>query len=410
MTIQELLYTAGRYDGYEGGPFGAPIVPEVPEANRDGLDGLWGTYEPTYELTGLWSGYTYNVLTGATNLPNYHNGNWVITEAVAASLPNRTLSGYKVDGKITVQCNNLTIVNCWVRGVASPTRADLFLIENQNRLNQTTYTGLVVKDCVLIPQHPTFDWNMIGTHDYTAIRVYGKWTVDFFRINRGSGVAGTPYDGPVNVKILACFAEESSYFYNDPNHTNDNRTHADWVQIEGGSGIQIIGNKMVGKHAGWQSNYIPSLAIPGAQTAPSPLWPGAVYLNTSGTDEGSAAWNIFAPGELQPPSVPGGYGRFGWSLMTGLVQIIPNTGQISNLLLDRNWMYACATMVSAANNGTFNVPAGGTNLGVLTNNKFHRTAGQPDQCFTFGTRYTTSTSGNTYMDNGAPAKIGSRTN
>lgn len=405
VSVQELLYASGRYEVYEGGLPVDPVIPTVPEANRDGLDSLWGTYEPSYETTGLWPGYTYNTTTGATNLPNYHAGNWTITEAVAATLPNRTISGYKIDGKLSIRAANVTVVNCWVRGLASPGLSNQNLIDT----NFAEAVNFIIKDSVLIPQTPTYGWNMVGTHDYTAIRCYGKWTVDFFRINRSSGTAGVPYNGPVNVKILACFAEEGSYFSPDPNHTNDNRVHSDWVQIEGGSQIQIIGNKMVGKHAGWQSNYIPSLAVPGAQTAPSPLWPGAVY-GVSGTDEGSVAWNIFAPGNPQPPSVPGGYGRFGWSLMTSLIQITQNTGQVSGMLVDRNWAYAAATMFNASNGGTYPPPVDkSTNLGTWSNNRFHRSAGQPGHAIAYGVNFTLTTFGNVYMDDGTPAQVKTQT-
>lgn len=411
MAIQELIAGGGLWVPYFGGTQGEIIIPVPPDGNRDGLDNLWGTFEPSYATTGLYDGYSYNTTSGATNLPFVHAGDWFITEAVAASLPSRTLQGYKVDGRLVIQAPNVTVKNCWIRGLATPANGlvagdDQYLID----CSDSKCVNFTVKDSVLVPNKGTFGWNAIGPRNYTAIRIYTKWTVDSFRCFPAfnSSTLIRPQSGPVNIKIYGTFAEELAYFSPDPNHSNDNRTHNDIMQLEGGSGIEIIGNKWIGRMAGWNSQY--SIGIPGSIGAgPSGLWPTAVY-GKSGTDEGSVAWNLFAPGNLQPPSIAGGYGRFGWTPSTSLLQITQNVGQVSGMLVDRNWFYSGATQLNASNIGAYPPPATKTtNLGTWSNNRFDQTGGQPNNNIAYGVNFTLTTFGNVRMDNGAAANVKTQT-
>jgi hypothetical protein len=385
--LQELLLTSGQWTPYLGGG-----TSEAVYTDRSSLDGLEGSYEPSYETTGLLPGYDYDVVTGSTNLPHTHSGDWVITEAVAAGFVDRTIKDYVVNGKIQIKAANVTISNCWIRGLSTPGNGNQSLVE----CGDVACTNALISDCVLIPQTPTYGWNLIQGHDYEARRVYGKWTVDGFRVyNNNTGMQNTA----TNVQINACFAEDFAYFYNDPNHPNDHRTHNDWIQIEGGAGTQLIGNKMIGRMAGYTD---PDTGVV------HPLWPNA-DLSVSDTTDPSI--NVWAP--YWATNGGSTYGRFGWTPATSLVQCIQNVGQITDLLIDRNWAYSGATMFNSSNGGLYPppVPPPYTNLGIWSNNRFNRTSGVAGStiAIAYGVNYSLSTPGNSYIDNGAPANVRTQT-
>jgi hypothetical protein len=95
-----------------------------------------------------------------------------------------------------------------------------------------------VEDCKLIPQHPHYNTTGCYSHDYTALRCDVSRTVDGFGAFKANAAC--------NVSILGCWVHDLLMVSPDPNHTNDNRTHNDCLQIQGGDGVNVEGNTFEG--------------------------------------------------------------------------------------------------------------------------------------------------------------------
>jgi hypothetical protein len=292
---------------------------------------------------------------------------------------------------VQIQASNIAIINNWIEGPAVPGNSNQALIECNNSLCVNAW----ITDNTLIPLVPTYGWNAIQGHHFTALRNYSKWCVDFYRIynaNAGQGSADTA------VLIGANVWEDHSYFFNDPNHPSDNRTHNDGVQVEGGSGSRIIGNLSVSRCAGYTDPHTSEV---------HPLWPGA---NAAVSDPQDSTINVWAPYW----TTHGGstYGQYGWSPATSGLQIVQNVGQVTNMEVRNNWQMSGATQFNSSNGGSVPPPVSPqNNLGAWNNNQFDTEGGTTAGVYqiAYGVNYTLTATGNTILGTGAAARVKTQT-
>lgn len=204
---------------------GTPTVP----LDRSQL--VLGSYQPGPTNTGLLAGYTWSntgmSFNGAPIANSVINGDYA-PNGTDTLLQNTVINGQFMPGGV-----RNTIKNCVVRGTpaGAPTGAN-----NNRGLVQVSALAQDARviDCMLRPQTPGYSWFGCGTHDYTALRCDISRTVD--------GFAATKANAPTNVNIQGCWVHDLVMVSPDPNHTNDNRTHNDCLQIQGGDGVNVDGN------------------------------------------------------------------------------------------------------------------------------------------------------------------------
>ncbi len=193
-----------------------------------------GTYKPSDSTTGVIPGTTltpYN--TGGADL--------IITQE------GRVLQNLDVYGDIKVRARNVVIRNCRLRGGKQIPSSNTGIVD----ANSGSCYNLLVEDCTIIPDRPSYYRDGIVGHEYTARR--NRIT----RTNDGLGVFNRP-GGPVqaNVTIEGNYVNQLTFWSNDPAHSDG--THNDAIQVQGGENIRIVGNTLVGS------------IVTGAGSAPSP--------------------------------------------------------------------------------------------------------------------------------------------
>ena len=324
-------------------------------AERDGL--VPKRFEPGPGTAGLLPGWWYNRL-------SVHNGDLVVTQ------PRMTIENLRINGRLIIRAADVLVRNCWVQGAANPSKDNQALVD----CTHARCVGFVIKDSVLAPQTPTYGWNGISGHDYTACRLDIYRTVDGGRVYNGNPGMGS---APSNVVFTSCWIHGMALFAPDPNHS-DNRTHNDIIQIEGGSGTKIIGCRLEG--------YI------------AKSWP---RMNPGTSDPTLRSANVWA--------APHPYSASGRCVTTSCIQITPNVGGVTNLQIDGNWLYGGAVGINAANRCRHSGVNGG-NLGAIVNNRFDRTqglqggGGNNTWTVAYGQKFSVNQHGNSYMD-GSPIRV-----
>lgn len=150
----------------------------------------------------------------------------------------QTIQNLDISGRVNVSANvsNGTVRKCRIRGtqIASGVSAG----ETTVGLVTCTpggITNLLVEDCTLIPDYPSWDWAGILGHDFTLRRCLIAHTVD------GIGIYNTSSPGnPVNVLVDSCYVNWLAFFSPTQSSNSDNATHNDATQIQGGSNIRFV--------------------------------------------------------------------------------------------------------------------------------------------------------------------------
>lgn len=161
---------------------------------------------------------------------------------IRLTVAGTVLENLDIHGNVTVAAPNCVIRNCRIRGyyitaAASAGESTIGLI---NMVNDGLW-NLLVQDCTLIPDYPSWDWDGVLGHDFTLRRCLIAHT------NDGIGIYNTHNGGgPVNVEIDSTFIGFMAYF--SPTHSGnaDNATHNDCIQILGGQNIWIHGSTLWG--------------------------------------------------------------------------------------------------------------------------------------------------------------------
>lgn len=138
-------------------------------------------------------------------------------------------------GHVYCRSMGLEFYNCRFRG-----GADGLNLVDCTRPN----TSALFVDCTFRPDFVTVNRVGIFGGNYRAIRCQVSNCTDFFGVvtPTGNGTSLTPND-PTNVIIEGCYGYDFLYWSPDPSHADtDNATHNDGVQIHGGSGTIIRGN------------------------------------------------------------------------------------------------------------------------------------------------------------------------
>lgn len=272
--------------------------------------------------------------------------------SITVTLAGTVIENLDVFGKITVQAANVTIRNCRVRGHnAQATNGGII------QATSAACSGLVVEDCLLVPDYVHVYWTGIIGHDYTVRRTEVYGTVDGFGVYNTTNA-----NGAANVTISACWVHDLAYIEPDPNH-GDNRTHNDCIQVQGNSNITISGNLL----------------------------------------EANASATLGTPG-LNPysPSVTG-----------QAIGLTPNVGPITNVTISDNWLDYGASSITI-------IPGshGTSTTAIITGNRFGRNqvlVGGVRRPITVDPSLTIpnfpastgpdTASGNTWLDNGSPVTI-----
>jgi hypothetical protein len=127
------------------------------------------------------------------------------------------LDSLDIYGFVQVRAANVTIRNCRVRGLGGGTTNTGLILATHSAVQ-----NLVVQDCTLVPDTPSYWLDGIMGHDYTARRCRVYNAVDGF----GAFNTANP-GGPINVYLYSNYVHDLSYFSPDPNHPSDNQTHND---------------------------------------------------------------------------------------------------------------------------------------------------------------------------------------
>lgn len=254
---------------------------------------------------GLLPGWTKGMLT-------VWNGDYLL------DTPGETVSNLLINGKLKVTASGCRARNLWVQGPAVPGNSNQHLVTHES----AGTTDFIIEDSVMIPQTPTYGWNAIKGHHYTAKRCIMQLTVDGVRVyDATAGQQGLA----VGVAVEQCWIGQLTLFSPDPNHppaTSDNRTHNDISQMEGGRGTAFRGNVLDGRLAR--------------------TWPG---INLSTSDPTTNPPNVFAP----PTTFPYYTGSGGEYPTTSILQIIPSVGSVGDLVVEDNWFYYGVVAVNFAN-------------------------------------------------------------
>jgi hypothetical protein len=212
-----------RYQATPGLLWVAKGRPSISGSDRAALVG--GTYIPSPGPTmrgDTADGATTGVIAG-TDLTTV-TGDQIITTA-GQVVENLDV----VNGRIIVRAANVTIRNCWVGGHVATGNSGLIDATHANCV------GLVVEDCTLIPDNPSYWWNAIMGRRYTIRRCHWQWTVDGCRDSVAPGHPAVANPGlPLDIIVEQNYGGPLSFFSPDPNHTGDNRVHSDHIQIESG--------------------------------------------------------------------------------------------------------------------------------------------------------------------------------
>ncbi len=135
------------------------------------------------------------------------------------------LSGLDIHGFVNIKANNVVIKNSVVRGGVAT--------GNTGLISSTWgYTGLVVQDSTIYPEHPSVWEDGVKGGGFTLRRVNIWGTVDNVKVH-GS-----------NVRVEDSYLHGTVKYASDPNQ-HGGPTHNDAVQILGGDNIVITGNTLV---------------------------------------------------------------------------------------------------------------------------------------------------------------------
>jgi len=271
--------------------------------------GVVGSYKPSTNTSGYAPYHTH--LTAYTNQFGAISGG-VLTITTA----NTTISGYDIPARIAIKANNVTIAKSYIHGDATALTADHGLVECVT----AGVTGCIIEDSILAPSTPSYYWNGIRGHDFTAQRN------NIYDVVDGIDTYGSVADADLHISILANYIHDLAGFSPD---TPNSRpfTHNDCIQMAGGFDITVRGNFFVGfldPNVG-QANQDPSVS---KNVTPT------VYSTNS------------------------------------ILQVNQSStyGVTRSVVFDSNWLDGGATSINAA---AGSMAAG--NVGTFTNNKFsHR--------------------------------------
>lgn len=204
-------------------PIGDTVVPPPPPPDSF----ILGETKPTASNTGagILRAYPTVVATGLVG--------GVLTLTGTQSLVDKV-----VNGRVVCKGNNL-IENCVINGGAAITSGAKWFINTSGATAQAD-----IRFTTITCTNPTAWTNGIGERNYFAYRCLIEKTTDLF----AAYCTTSGFDTPLNVKIHGCYGRQMVRFA--PDYANGNRaeTHNDWIQVQGGQGVDLFGNNMQAYH------------------------------------------------------------------------------------------------------------------------------------------------------------------
>jgi hypothetical protein len=343
---------------------------------------------PTAENTG--------VITGISRTT--YNGDITVTT------PGTVLENMDIRGKVIVNAANVLIRNCWIMGpnsyVGSSGGSQPFLVT----FDRAGCVNAQMIDCTLAPIHAGSQWAATNGHDYLAKRCNMYHVVDGPGIyNTNLPASSRPYQ--VNVTIQQSWVHDLAFWTASSTgivHPSDTNVHADCIEIQGGLGWQILGNRLDAYYSHqyahwWDVNG--GTAEPYSSIALGSLADGGPYQALPDRGSGTEAT-----------------GRYNWGDLCPLT-IVGNVGVSAEGIVTDNWFNGGQFSI---NSGTSNTYDGVHDLGVFYRNVCSRdqgyqsSGGNATQTFMFraGTGMwtghydapTTGPNANTYAD-GQPITV-----
>lgn len=197
-----------------------------------------GAYKPSAATTGR---LTQGILPAYT-------GPLTITTA------GTEIVGRTIDGVLDVRASGVRVRDCLLRGFSvepTGTGGDTACV----LASSAACVDLVVEDCTFDPQIPSAYQNAVTGHDFTVRRCDIRHTTDYF------GVFNTNAPGQaLNVNIEGNYCHDLRYQSPDHMTRSDFQTHNDGAQVQGGTGVRIVGNTIVALYS----------TVVGTQPAPLP--------------------------------------------------------------------------------------------------------------------------------------------
>jgi hypothetical protein len=193
----------------------APARPVLSVGGRSTL--VPGTYLPSAATTG----YTSNLADLEIVSGNY-------TPPSGAVVTRKRFQG------VVFGADNVTFRDCLFEGPATATAYKLLAV-----MTNTSVSGVVFEDCTFRPRYNDYLLHIIQGAGYTMRRCDISRGVDTI------GVLGNTVTQRADVLIEGCWLHDLAFFSPDPTH-NDQMTHNDVIQWQGGAGLIVRGNRMDG--------------------------------------------------------------------------------------------------------------------------------------------------------------------
>lgn len=224
MTTYDLVNRFWRCKGRPPVPFGPPAESWPP---------VIGTYTPGPTTTGVRPGVT---------LTRYDGD-------IVAKTPGQVIEALDIYGSVKVLASGVRLRNCVIRGPQVTPTTDIRIVD---AVSSSAY-DFVMESCEVVPNHPSLYVTGIYGHDMTVRYTYVHESVDGFGLMAGSGPC----------VLEGNWVSDLAWFSPDPTHA-DNHSHNDDIQIFGGTGHIIRGNRL----ASWLSKATGTLSA-SAVTSPT---------------------------------------------------------------------------------------------------------------------------------------------
>jgi hypothetical protein len=278
------------------------------------------------------------------------------TGDITITVNGTVLQNQTINGKVIVKAANVTIRNCLIQGpnsaVPSSGGSQQFLVS----FNDPACVNAQMIDCTLAPQHPFAAFSATNGHDYLAKRCHVYHCVDGFGIYNTT--ASQPY--ACNVVLQQNYVHDLAWWTAATTgvvHPSDTHTHNDCVQIQGGTGLQLLGNRFDAQYsrqfAHWQATSI---------TAEPYTSVGLNSLSDGG------------PFEVLPNRGTGleADGRYNW-LDLSCLMINQSVGASHSIVCMDNWFSGGQFNINGGSDTTYN---GTDGFGTFYRNRFGRDQGQ----------------------------------
>lgn len=271
------------------------------------------------------------------------------TFTVTSAMSGQTIENLNISRNVIIDAgvNEVHFVNCLVRGVGF-TGSDLI------KINAPVSANITFDFCEMRSDDAYVGAIGVGRDGMVVRRCYIHHLTDTVRVTGNDTVVEGNALGPLLLRTP------------DIQTRDDNKTHSDVIQFEGGARARVRGNKLF------------------------------AMATTDGT---SNVTHILSADPFTPTTSTDPNGRVHPQALSALM-FTPNVGAITDFVIEGNWVYGGEIAINAGSSGN------SSSVGSIINNKFDRNQWYPGHTIDIdptGTDITTS--GNVYMDNGAAVTV-----